>query len=215
MGELDEQTISKIAFIGDTLGPLYYYDPVDQRLEATYKAFADLDANAAASEWPFIAENAEDAKRALEMMVEGAKTANFDDIVWEHRRLFLGPTLKAAPPWGSVYTDRECVIFGNATLDLRKWMRQAGIQKIGLDGEPEDHIGLLLMMLSWIAQNKPELVDEFLEQHVLTWSSHFFDGVADVTTHPFFEGLANISRLSLEGIQKERGLSPETPKFYR
>ena len=36
--------------------------------------------------------------------------------MWEYRRLFVGPGHLPAPPWGSVYTDRECVIFGEATL---------------------------------------------------------------------------------------------------
>lgn len=215
MSELDRQTIDGMTFIGDTLGPLFYHDPADDRMTATYKALGELDVSAVTQEWPFVSRDIEKTEEALRLLADGANEANSDDLVWEYRRLFVGPSRKAAPPWGSVYMDRECVIFGTTTLELRQWMREAGIQKIGLEGEPEDHIGLLFMMLSWIAQNKSELVDDFLERHVLTWSSHFFDGMADATTHPFFKGLANISKLTLEGLQKERALSPETPKFYR
>ena len=49
--------------------------------------------------------------------------ADNEELVWEYRRLFVGPGHLPAPPWGSVYTDHECVIFGEATLALRAWMR--------------------------------------------------------------------------------------------
>lgn len=138
-----------------------------------------------------------------------------NDLIWEYRRLFVGPAAKAAPPWGSVYTDRECVVFGEATLDLRQWMRQTGIEKLNDDKEPEDHIGLMLMMMSWISVNKPEALDDFLRLHLLTWSSHFLEEMEEATDHPFYKGLARITRLSLEGIQEDREIEVEYPRFYR
>ena len=67
----------------------------------------------------------------------------------EYRRLFVGPAPKPAPPWGSVYTDRECVVFGESTLALRAWMRAQGIARLVDDKTPEDHIGLMLVLMAW------------------------------------------------------------------
>lgn len=213
MGESVEGTLDGIAFIGNTLGPLFYYDPTDPKVQPTLEAFSSLDVSAAAAEWPFVP--AAEAEDALRLMADGSAQGVDDELVWEYRRLFAGPGKKVVPPWGSVYTDRECVIFGEATLELRAWMRQVGIEKMNDEKEPEDHMGLMLMMLSWISANKPEVLDAFLGDHLLTWSSHFLEEVEDATTHPFYQGLSRLTRLSLEGIQGERGLKVDYPRFYR
>lgn len=110
MTDRQDQAVDGIAFIGNTLGPLFYYDPQDDAIEVSYKAFADLDADAAAVEWPFISDD--DAKEALELMVFGAQDFRSEvddvnnDLIWEYRRLFVGPAAKAAPPWGlSIRTE--------------------------------------------------------------------------------------------------------------
>lgn len=238
-GADEEGTLDAIAFVGDTLGPLFYYDPAAAEVRPTYEALSGLDVEAAATEWPFV--SAEDAEGALRLIVagltrdaggevprgsatdgashegaaDGTSQAVSDDLAWEYRRLFVGPAAKAAPPWGSVYTDRECVIFGASTLELRRWMRQVGIEKLNDDNEPEDHIGLMLTMLSWVATRRPDVLDEFLGAHLLPGAPHFLEGVERETTHPFFEGLARLARASLAGIRRERGIEVELPRFYR
>ncbi len=73
----------------------------------------------------------------------------------------------------------------------------------------------MLMMVSWISTNKPEALDDFLRLHLLTWSSHFLEEMEEATDHPFYKGLARITRLSLEGIQEDREIEVEYPRFYR
>ncbi|WP_417143225.1 Tat proofreading chaperone DmsD [Raoultibacter massiliensis] len=131
------------------------------------------------------------------------------------RRLFVGPAKKPAPPWGSVYTDRECVVFGESTLALRRWMRENGIERTTDEKTPEDHIGLMLVLLAWLAANKPELIEPYLQDHVLTWSSHFLDQLAEAAEHPFYEGLALLAKESLEGLQRELDLEVAYPRYYR
>lgn len=105
--------------------------------------------------------------------------------MWEYRRLFVGPGHLPAPPWGSVYTDRECVIFGEATFALRAWMRACGIERATDERTPEDHIGLMLALLSFLAVERPELVDDFLRDHLLTWAPHYLDALEEAATPPF------------------------------
>ena len=130
MANLDEATLEGVVFLGNTLGPFFLQDPRTGLAGAEFAAVAALDAQAAGAEWPF-ADEAE-ATRDLAMMVEGLAASRAmseggafcgdDDLMWEYRRLFIGPGAKPAPPWGSVYTDRECVVFGDTTLELRAWM---------------------------------------------------------------------------------------------
>ena len=223
MANLDEATLEGVAFLGNTLGPFFLQDPRTGLAGAEFAAVAALDAQAAGAEWPF-ADEAE-ATRDLAMMVEGLAASRAmseggalcgdDDLMWEYRRLFIGPGAKPAPPWGSVYTDRECVVFGDTTLELRAWMREHGVARIVDERTPEDHIGLLLALMAWLAQYQPENLEEFLRLHLLTWAGHFLDELAEAAEHPFYKGLARLTKASLDGLQDALGLEVETPRFYR
>lgn len=209
-----QDVLEGIAFVGETLGPFFLQDPKTGEAGAAFQALAALDVDAAAAEWPF-ADEAE-ARACLALMKEGlAHGIDDDDLVWEYRRLFVGPAPKPAPPWGSVYTDRECVVFGESTLALRAWMRARGIERLVDDKTPEDHIGLMLVLMAWIARNQPADLDDFLRLHLLPWSSHFLDELAEAAKQPFYEGLARLAKASLEGIQAERALDVDYPRFYR
>ncbi len=146
MVDTREDELEAVAFIGEVLGPLFLYDPADAAIAPTYEMLAALDVDEAAREWPLVDDDV--ARGALALMTGGIAEGVGDDVVWEYRRLFVGPGPKAAPPWGSVYTDRECVVFGEATLALRQWMRENGISRPGDGTEPEDHIGLMLLLLA-------------------------------------------------------------------
>ena len=203
-----------VAFVGSALAPFFLNDPRTGDAADSFAALAELDAAAAAADWPFA--DAAAAETALALMVEGlAAGADNDDLVWEYRRQFVGPGRFPAPPWGSVYTDRECVIFGESTLALRAWMRRAGINRTTDERTPEDHIGLMLAMLAFLAQKRPELVDEYLRDHLLTWAPHYLEVLEEATTHPFYRGLAQLTRASLEGLGAARELSVTLPRFYR
>lgn len=211
----DEQVqMEAIAFAGSALAPFFLNDPRTGEAADSFAAMAELDAAAAAADWPFVDE--EEAAADLALMHEGlAAGADHDDLVWEYRRQFVGPGRFPAPAWGSVYTDRECVIFGESTLALRAWMRANGIQRTTDERTPEDHIGLMLAMLAFLAAERPGLVDEYLTDHLLTWAPHYLDALEEATTHPFYQGLARLTRATLTGMGEARGLTVKLPRFYR
>lgn len=213
MVDTREDELEAVAFIGEVLGPLFLYDPTDAAIAPTYEMLAALDVDEAAREWPLVDDDV--ARGALALMTGGIAEGVGDDVVWEYRRLFVGPGPKAAPPWGSVYTDRECVVFGEATLALRQWMRENGISRPGDGTEPEDHIGLMLLLLAWVARNRADLLDDYAAMHLLTWAPHFLEEMEAAAASPFFEGLAALTRASLAGVASARGLAVETPRFYR
>ena len=69
------------------------------------------------------------------------------------QRLFIGPWALPAPPWGSVWLDKESVLFGDSTLALRQWMRENGIALEADGNEPEDHFGTVLLLAAWLCEN--------------------------------------------------------------
>ena len=189
--------LEQVAFIGDAFAPFFLQDPLT---------------GTAAAEWPFV--DAEAAEGPLALMAQGAADTA-ENLAHEYRRLFVGPAHKAAPPWGSVYTDRECVMFGESTLELRRWMHEHGLVAPEGTRTPEDHIGLLLGLMAQLAQTAPAELDGFMAQHLLTWSHHFLALMAQEAQHPFYQGLAQLTDASLEGIRASRGIQVTYPRFYR
>lgn len=210
------EPVDAIVFAGASLAPFFLNDPRTGDAADAFAALAELDVAAAAAQWPFVGDEIAAVESALAAMKEGlAAGADHDDVVWEYRRLFVGPGHLPAPPWGSVYTDRECVVFGESTLALRAWMRAVGVERLADERTPEDHIGLMLALLSFLAAERPELVDDYLRDHLLTWAPHYLEALEEAAEQPFYVGLARLTRLTLVGLQRERGLTVELPRFYR
>lgn len=225
---IDEKTLEGIAFAGRTLGPLFRYDPLldREKVEALYVALARSNATALCEEWPFVTpDEALDPITAMvgsarrfedELAVDNESLAATSSLAAEYRRLFVGPAKKAAAPWGSVYTDRDQVVFGLSTLELREWLRKNGIEvRRGKSEEPEDHIGTMLELMAWLAENRSELLDEYLRLHLLTWAPHFLTLMQGATTSDFFAGIAELTRMTLLGIQDALSLDVIEPRFYR
>ena len=210
------EPVDAIVFAGASLAPFFLNDPRTGDAADAFAALAELDVAAAAAQWPFAGDEIAAVESALAAMKEGlAAGADHDDVVWEYRRLFVGPGHLPAPPWGSVYTDRECVVFGESTLALRAWMRAVGVERLADERTPEDHIGLMLALLSFLAAERSELVDDYLRDHLLTWAPHYLEALEEAAEQPFYAGLARLTRLTLAGLQRERGLTVELPRFYR
>ncbi len=202
-----------IAFVGDALAPLFLEDPEKGAAGPSFEAFSRIDPAGAASEWPLGDCGA--VKRGFEQMVSGLSAGVTDGLVWEYRRLFVGPGHKDVAPWGSVYTDYDGVIFGESTLELRAWMRAHGVARLAGEGDPDDHIGLMLALMAWLARNKPELLGEYLQDHFLTWAPHYLRKLEEEARHPFYRGLSLLTRTSLEGAGSMLEIQPASRRLYR
>lgn len=118
------------------LGALFYYSPESHETAPLVQALLTDDWQA---QWPLDAE-------ALAPVAAMFKTHSEESLPQAWQRLFIGPYALPSPPWGSVWLDRESVLFGDSTLALRQWMRENGIQFEMQQNEPEDHFGSLLLL---------------------------------------------------------------------
>ncbi len=156
-------------------------------------------------------------QKRIEDLQEAARYAleHNNESVWEYRRLFVGPAHKAAPPWGSVYTDYQEVMFGASTLELRAWMRSRGITQTQCDNMPDDHIGLLIALLDSLLPEHLDCALELLQFHLLPWCGHFFGILERETTHPLYRALARFCDAYLNNVWYITQLSVVIPHFYR
>lgn len=142
------------------LGALFYYAP--ESAEAA-PLVAVLTNDSWETQWPL-------PEASLAPLVTAFQTQSEETHAQAWQRLFVGPWALPSPPWGSVWLDRESVLFGDSTLALRQWMREKGIQFEMQQNEPEDHFGSLLLMAAWLAENGRQTECEEL----LAW--HLFRG---------------------------------------
>lgn len=197
----------------DLLGALFASDPKrDSEAADVFGSLASMDVDAVASDWPFV--DAEICAPLLRGLQEGA-LGDRDALAKEYRRLFVGPNALQAPPYGSVYTDPDQVLFGASTLALRGWLDKVGI---GVDNDevaPEDHVGTMLSLAAWIMRVKPAVLEDYLTKHLLTWAPHYLGKLDEAAGDGFYHCLAALSELTLEGLREHLGLDVEEPRFYR
>ncbi|MTH46092.1 Tat proofreading chaperone DmsD [Intestinirhabdus alba] len=176
------------------LGALFYYAP--QSAEAAPLVTA-LSSEGWEAQWPLPAE-------VLSPLSAAFQAESEEPLAEAWQRLFLGPYALPSPPWGSVWLDRENVLFGDSTLALRQWMRENSIQFIVRQNEPEDHFGSLLLMAAWLAENgRHGECQQLLAWHLLPWSSRFLEVFIEHAGHPFYQALGELARHTLAGWQSQ------------
>ncbi|EIX4510923.1 Tat proofreading chaperone DmsD [Escherichia coli] len=176
------------------LGALFYYAP--ESAEAA-PLVAVLTRDDWETQWPL-------PEASLAPLVTAFQTQCEETHAQAWQRLFVGPWALPSPPWGSVWLDRESVLFGDSTLALRQWMREKGIQFEMKQNEPEDHFGSLLLMAAWLAENGRQTeCEELLAWHLFPWSTRFLDVFIEKAEHPFYRALGELARLTLAQWQSQ------------
>ncbi|MFB2862571.1 Tat proofreading chaperone DmsD [Aeromonas sp. MdU4] len=197
----------KIALTGRVLGVLLYAQPESKECQPLLASLADPQWLA---EWPY-----EGGEQAAALIAEGL-SGGFPDMLEDaYQCLFVGPYALAAPPWGSVYLDKECVLFGDSTLRLRQWLRVNGIDAFREQNEPEDHIGILLMMAAWLAEDRQaEVLSELIAQHLLPWVPRYLELLQQHAEHPFYQGVALLAQITLAGWAADSPAPVPTLELY-
>ena len=179
-----QKTFQQISLYGRLLGASFYYEPSDSRIAGVLDFFSQPTWT---EEWEIPLE-----EKACEKITALINQGLTQDLTEQYQNLFIGPNELVAPPWGSVYLDPECVIFGNSLLALRDFLKR-----------------------HQIAFQAPHLLVEFLSQHLLTWVPHFLNKLANVENHPFYQGLAQLTLITLDDWKQKLSLSVPDVRFYR
>ncbi|BCU55779.1 Tat proofreading chaperone DmsD [Enterobacter kobei] len=191
---MDDAQRQAFAVAARVLGALFYYPPQSEQAAPLVAALQDPSWQA---QWPL-------PSSALSPLAERFRAPADEPLPEAWQRLFLGPWALPAPPWGSVWLDRENVLFGDSTLALRQWMRDNQIVFAPGQNEPEDHIGTLLMMAAWLLEeNREAECEQLLAWHLLPWAGRWLAVFGEHAAHPFYEALGELTRLTLAAWQTQ------------
>lgn len=131
----------------------------------------------------------------------------------DYLRLFIGAGKVLAPPWESVYSDDDRLVFQEQTLQVRNWFRKYGLESHRIYHEPDDHIGLELSFIAHLDQLALEAVTKneineltwllhdkqsFLRGHPLTWVNKWCDLVEKNARTDFYRGIAFLVKGTLK-----------------
>lgn len=186
------------------LGRLLYGEPKSDRIAQLLEGdfFIEIPFGAA-SEQVITGQN------LLEQWVLAAQTKSLPEVVAELNsewlRLMVGYGEPEAPPWATYYFEKDPLIFGRKTLEVRSWYARYGLEIERKHHEPDDHLGLMLQFLAALILRQSEALQtgdyalakelaseqhKFLTANVLPWVSHWRALVVDAAKNPFYPGLA-------------------------
>ncbi len=127
----------------------------------------------------------------------------------EFNRLFVGPDVLAAPPYGSVYTTASRVVFGRSTIAVREVYEASGLEPKNIGKDPDDHIVLMLEYLFVLQSrdladmDKGRKVDiskrledqqKFINVHMLNWVPQFCEQIVSQSNAGYFVALGEFMR---------------------
>ena len=116
---------------------------------------------------------------------ESISNERLTDLKTDYTRLFVGIVKPIAPPRVPVYFNENRMIFQEQTIQVRQWYRCLGLEPEKLHKEPDDHIGLELSFLAYLAKLGLQALEEnddvkfeqilqaqrqFISEHPLKWT---------------------------------------------
>lgn len=146
---------------------------------------------------------AEAAARAAANMALSLKAAEQKQLSIDHAALFLGPFELLAPPYGSVYIEKQRQVMGDSTMQVLQRYREAGLS-VDVKEAP-DHIAIELEFMHYLcmkeaeaesagdgqgAEKYRELQNQFFHQ-ALCWVPQFCSTIRQGSNSPFYTDLAN------------------------
>ena len=133
-----------------------------------------------------------------EIREEKQNPAFLEEAKGEYTRLFIGPMSLVAPPWESVYGQKDAMLFQESTLEVRNTYRQYGLIPEGYPHVADDSLALELHFMALLAQrgldafyagkNDDLTADltgssDFLKKHLLVWVPKFLERMKGAKTN--------------------------------
>ncbi|PSU02325.1 DMSO reductase [Photobacterium gaetbulicola] len=189
-----------ISTIARILGSFFYYPLTHETNRQVCQMIADSDEQEGS---PF-------AELLQAVNADGA-----EELAMDFQKLFEGCEVMPAPPWGSVYLDKEQVIFGTTTLDYRRFLADKDMSLDTGMREPEDQFGLMLMAMSKLAEAEDsEAIKLLLSDHLLPWAPRYLELMQANASTQSYRLLGGMAEQWLAYIAEALAISAVEKKVY-
>ncbi|RAW96065.1 MULTISPECIES: TorD/DmsD family molecular chaperone [unclassified Photorhabdus] len=187
------------------IGACFYYSPKSEQVRPLIPLLIDID-----KLFPW------SNNRTIENLTKKLSIFSVESLQYDYSILFEGQGVMPAPPWGSVYLDRENSLSGESTLAYREFLTKQNIAMSSKQREPEDQFGLMLLALVYILEqgHKPA-ARTLLEQHLLPWAYRYLELMQTTKLeNDFYPILATIAIDYLKTLQTELKLIPARLELF-
>jgi TorA maturation chaperone TorD len=142
-----------------------------------------------------------------------------EDLSVEHAKLFVGPFELKAPPYGSVYLDREKRVMGDSTMEVIKAYQEQGLSIDDEFKEVPDHISAELEFMYYLVHKELEALEKgdkkralkwiepqeaFFSTFLKPWVPPFCEKIKEGTDNEFYKSLADCVSTFFEHFQEYR-----------
>ncbi|MCQ1060571.1 Tat proofreading chaperone DmsD [Photobacterium sp. DNB23_23_1] len=190
-----------ISTIARILGSFFYYPLTHETNQQVCQMIAD--------------DSDEQEGSLFAELLQAVEADGAEDLAMDFQQLFEGCEVMPAPPWGSVYLDREQVIFGETTVDYRHFLAEKAMSLDTGMREPEDQFGLMLMAMSKLAEtNDNESIKVLLSVHLLPWAPRYLELMQKNAKTQSYQLLGAMAQQWLAFITEELAVSAVEKKVY-
>lgn len=141
-----------------------------------------------------------------EKMEEALSHYSDEELLVDYSKLFVGPYELKAPPYGSVYLDKERKVMGNSTMEVIEAYREAGLSINDDFKELPDHIAVELEFMYYLIFKETEALEKseidvalrfvkmqqgFLDRFLGPWVGQFCEKIKEGTDNRFYHALAD------------------------
>lgn len=196
--------MSSLAVLPRILGALFYYSPGRPEVKALFDCLPALP-----ELYPW-----RDPARVTQLC-ESWPLPDEESLIWQYSVLFEGQGDMPAPPWGSVWLERDNLLMGDTTAAYRAFLQSQGMVFDSRQSEPEDQFGLMLLACSALLEaGNDAAVDQLFEVHLLPWGYRYLERVQESAVSPFYTRLAAVTACYLQEMEQQRALQPAVKRLY-
>lgn len=142
---------------------------------------------------------------SFHQFLSGEKEEIALDMSREYTRLFInGFPRVVAPPYGSVYLDKEGLVFGKTTAEVLQFYHGAGFTLKEEIGDLPDHIAHELEFMGILTAQEADTAGaekvgleetqmNFLSRYLLSWIPAFCERIRKDSRSAFYRTLANLT----------------------
>lgn len=145
-----------------------------------------------------------EAVPCVKQMQQALHSYSEEELKIAHAELFVGPFELQAPPYGSVYLERNNQVMGKTTLEVIKKYQESGL-KLDIK-EPADHIAIELEFMHYLytleaeainsgntakVQSLASMRNDFLSVYLAPWIPLFCEKIRTTADNIFYRSLAD------------------------
>lgn len=129
-----------------------------------------------------------------------------EELLVAYAKLFVGPNELVAPPYGSVYLDRDRRVMGDSTMEVIKMYEEQGLSMDSEFRNLPDHITVELEFMYYLIFKEVEVLEKsetdkalnfiktqglFLDKFLKKWVGPFCDKIKEGADNEFYTSLAD------------------------